>query len=216
MATKKCPFCAEEIQAEAFVCQHCGQSLTSREWEDFLQRYEKMTEGQRRKARKKLTNEQKKMLERLDSAPGIRDAMTMSYRKVLPLINEKQQYLPEGTTPHYAELHSVLEARYMTFLEEPLPDGVIWLELLPFMHLEPELSITALAEYVVYKELPEKFNYSVLVPLLKEGLGMMDESERQALERNMKGYRFAWGVLLDGVSKDESQAGAEGEVPDES
>ena len=28
MSTKKCPFCAEEILAEAIKCKHCGSMLT--------------------------------------------------------------------------------------------------------------------------------------------------------------------------------------------
>ena len=79
-----------------------------------------------------MTDERENVLGRLDSAQGIRDAMTASYQKHLRLISEqesKEQYLPPGTTPHHAALYSALETRHMTFGDGELPDGFIELEM---------------------------------------------------------------------------------------
>ncbi|MDA2935189.1 zinc ribbon domain-containing protein [Acidobacteria bacterium AH-259-D05] len=64
MATKKCPFCAEEIQEEAIKCKHCGEELhtTRAQWAELASSYRKLAPSAQKSKWNQLTDEQRTYL----------------------------------------------------------------------------------------------------------------------------------------------------------
>ena len=124
---------------------------------------------------------------------GIRDAIIKSYRKHF---NKSQnQPLPEGTTRHQVALFGCLGTRYVASFKRK-SEVELWLELTPFLKLEPEDGLSALAEYIVFKEMADKANISMLVEHLKTGLSLLSKEEQETLEPTARLNSFAWTTLV--------------------
>lgn len=124
---------------------------------------------------------------------GIRDAMTKSYLKHLGLARDKGAAC--GTTPHEAGFYGALGTRYLVGFT-PVDEVTIWMELMPFIKLEPSVGIEALAEYVVYKENPGQARTEWLAEVVNRGLELQDAEERENLVMVAQAKGFAWANLV--------------------
>ena len=113
-------------------------------------------------------------------AQGIRDAMTKSYHRHI----RKLQGYPksDGTTLHQASLYGALASRYMVGFKN-VSEAAIWAELTPFLTLDPDDGLIALAEYVVYKEMPTKADVELLTRHINNGLSLHNEEDREVMEQ---------------------------------
>lgn len=125
-------------------------------------------------------------------AQGIRDAMVKSYHKHVRKFTG--QPLPNGTSLHQVGLYGALSTRYMVGFKDA-SEVVIWSELTPFLKLEPDTGLAALAEYVVYKEMPIKADEAYLSKQVKKGLSLYEEEERESWLMAANINRFAWTSL---------------------
>jgi len=126
-------------------------------------------------------------------AQGIRDAMCNSYQKHVRKF--QNQPLPEGTTLHQVGLYGSLSARYIVGFKQK-SEVEVWLELTPFMRLDPDEGLAALAEYVVYKEMPAKADTGKLTEQLQKGLSLLTAEERESLVPMARLNGFAWTHLV--------------------
>jgi predicted RNA-binding Zn-ribbon protein involved in translation (DUF1610 family) len=67
-ATKKCPVCAEDIQAAALKCRFCGNIPVTPEWEQIVRSWRALPEGDRQQYWQSLTPEQREMFNWVNSA----------------------------------------------------------------------------------------------------------------------------------------------------
>jgi hypothetical protein len=92
-------------------------------------------------------------------------------------------------------LYGALASRYMVGFES-VSEVVIWAELAPFLYLEPNEGLSALAEYVVYKEMPLDANRKWLSEQIKKGLLLLDDEKRKTLEIVADVNQFVWKELV--------------------
>ena len=118
-------------------------------------------------------------------AEGIREAMLNSYRKHFELAQARGT--PSGTSAHEAGLYEALATRYLTGFQQ-VAEPVVWAELTPFLRLQHDVGVSALAEYVVYKEMAKQARTDWLRQVINEGLRSWPEEEcasRLAMARLM-------------------------------
>ncbi len=124
---------------------------------------------------------------------GIRDAMTKSYHKHVRDLAE--QALPGGTSLHQAALYGALATRYMAGFKSK-PEVVVWTELAPFLNLPPDEGLAALAEYVVYKQMPATADVPTLSAHIVRGWSLLAEDERESLRTMAEINNIAWLRLI--------------------
>jgi len=128
-------------------------------------------------------------------AQGIRDAMIKAYHRYArrPLVQGIA--MGKDIPLHQFCLYGALSSRYLAGIKS-IPEEVIWAELAPFLELEPDDGLAALAEYIVYKEMPAKADVSYLSRQVKKGLSLYDDEEREAFLRVANMHEFGWTLLV--------------------
>lgn len=142
------------------------------------------------------------------TAEGCRDAMRLSYAKhrALSISSGENEH-----NAHYAGLFGALGTRYKTreligyktlrlLPSGVIPDVVLWPELAPFLMMNEEESVEALAEYVLWQEKPRKSRNKWLSEKLKAAvaLGMSDPESMVVLcAESAIINQFPWLELLD-------------------
>lgn len=120
---------------------------------------------------------------------GIRDSMIKAYHR--HVCKWSGQSLPDGTSLHPLGLYGALVTRYMARAQS-VSEVQIWMELTPFIKLEPDDGLKALAEYIVYKEMPLDANREWLSEQVRKGLSLLGEEERKMFEIMAEVNKFAW------------------------
>jgi hypothetical protein len=126
-------------------------------------------------------------------AQGIRDAVLKSYQKHIHKF--ERESLPEGTTLHQMGLYGCLATRYMAGFQSK-SEVELWSELLPFVRLKADDGLAALAEYIVYKEMPPEADVTALTERLRDGLSLLAKEEREMAMVAAQVNAFAWVGLI--------------------
>jgi len=127
-------------------------------------------------------------------AQGIRDAMSKSYFHHVEVA--RQQGTPPGTSLHEFAMYGALASRYAVSFQS-VAEEMVWAELAPFIRLQPDLGLKALAEYVVYKEMSIKADIPWLETVVRQGLRMWDEENRQAWLATATAMGFLWTGFVE-------------------
>ena len=126
-------------------------------------------------------------------AQGIRDAMKRTYFKQVEVA--RAQTLPSGASLHQIGLYGALASRYIAGAQQPF-ELMVWAELFPFMHLDADMALDALAEYIVFKEMPQKAERQWLEQVVQHGIGLWDQESRDSHLMLARARNFAWANLV--------------------
>lgn len=143
----------------------------------------------------------------INNAEGIRETMRMSYDKHLKLTMKGKMPLSAGTTPHSVALYGALGSRFRVSgipVNNFIAEALIWADLLPFLYLDSEIAREALAEYVVYKEMPKDAKISWLTTIVQKGCqaGKDNHEEYDTFMTVAKANGAVWLLLFEGRGKD--------------
>jgi hypothetical protein len=145
-------------------------------------------------------------LKNINNAEGIRESMRMSYDKHFKLAMNSKISLNSGT-PHQAALYGALGSRFLVSgvpVDNAVTEMLIWADLLPFIYLDQHIAREALAEYVVYKEMPKDAKISWLTTVVQKGcqVGMDNHQEYDTFMTVAKANGAVWLLLFEGRGND--------------
>jgi len=146
-------------------------------------------------------------LKNINNAEGIRETMRMSYDKHFKLAMKGKIPL-SGETPHRIALYGALGSRFRVSgvpVDNVIAEAVVWADLLPFLYLDQHSAREALAEYVVYKEMPKDARISWLTTVVKQGCKVGKDEHQQEYNAFMtvaEANRIVWLLLLEGRGND--------------
>lgn len=127
-------------------------------------------------------------------ADGIREAMRDSYEKHARLAREGR--IPSTDPPHSIGLYGALGSRYQAH-RKSVAEVVLWGELAPFLLMEETEAVEALAEYVVYKEMPNKARVEWLKQVMNASIESCQDDSRKVMAAGGLLNRVAWCSLLE-------------------
>ena len=132
-------------------------------------------------------------------ADGIREVMRESYDKHVRLSQRGE--IPLADLPHSLGLYGALGSRYRA-RGKPVMEDIGWEvlirgELSPFMLMKETEAVEALAEYVVYKELPQKARITWLKELINSSLRSCKDDSKIAMATVGLINQVAWCSLLE-------------------
>jgi hypothetical protein len=127
-------------------------------------------------------------------ADGIREAMRDSYERHVRLAKEGR--IPTTDQPHSIGLYGALASRYRA-RRKSVVEVVLWGELAPFLSMKETEAVEALAEYVVYKEMPTKARTAWLAERVNSTIQSCKDNSRKAMAAAGVVNQVAWCPLLD-------------------
>ena len=127
-------------------------------------------------------------------ADGIREAMRDSYEKHARSAREGR--IPSTDPPHSVGLYGALGSRYRA-RGRAVAEVVLWGELAPFLSMKETEAVEALAEYVVYKEMPNKARVEWLKQVINASIESCKDDSWKVMTGGGLLNRVAWCSLLE-------------------